>query len=59
MDRDESEKGIVDDLESATVCVGGEDVEAVTEAVDGIELGEAGLTPFCFAWMSVLLSIER
>lgn len=59
MDGDESEEGIVDYLEGTTVCVGGEDVEAVTEAVDGIELGEAGLTPFCFTWMSVLLSIER
>ena len=47
MDGDESEEGIVDDLESATAGVGGEDVEAVTEAVDGVELGEAGLTPFC------------
>lgn len=59
MDGDESEKGIVDYLEGATVGVGGEDVEAVTEAVDGIELGEAGLTPFYFTCMSVLLSIER
>ena len=47
MDGDESEEGIVDYLKGATVGVGGEDVEAVTEAVDGVELGEAGLTPFC------------
>lgn len=59
MDGDESEEGIVDYLEGATVGVGGEDVEAVTEAVDGVKLGEAGLTPFYFTWMSVLLSIER